>query len=357
MKPKYLLGAILVAGMLASPLWLRLNFQNFQFGVPDSLSMLPVLFLPFSAVMIASLFILMLLTKQTRIALIVCFFFLTIFPILQWPTIFGWDQYLHTYITSSLIRPTASLNLYTMYGPEYPSSFDLIGILNVVSGIDMMILAVFLAVLVKAVTLVFVYLISRFFLKKEFALVAAFVFLLSNFRFVDYFQYSPQALAFALFLMLIYFQIKPRAWGGLRSHISLGLVLAFSVIISHIFTSVLMILTFFSIYFVQYLNRPHDSRKEKDDLQNKVSLGFLIIITLIWISWQSFSAPEVLNQAFSQLGSIFRSGLPLQSLLGRVLTFGRGASNTIILNYRQYSLGSVVLTGLAGLVVMFRRRK
>ncbi len=340
MRTHFLLIGLIACILLSSPFWMRLDFAKFSFSVPDSFEMLPLVFWPFSVILILSLLVLTYLTSDFRYVLVVAGFVFIFFPLLQWPSVFGWDQYLHTYIANQFVNPSAVFSGYSEYGVEYPGSFVVLATFRSITGLDFITAAVFLAVFVKVSSLALFLNVSKHFLGIKYACIASVLFVLCNFRFVDYFQFSPQALALPLFLSVISLFIKPMS----RILFVALVFLTSSVVVTHIFTSVFLLMTFLSIFVVRRLS-PQGERSLN------VETRLLITILVVWLSWQIFSANSVVKEGLGQFLNVAGEGLSFNKLLGAVLTFGRGATNTILVRYRQILLvsvlfGAFVTTGL-----------
>ena len=321
---------------------MRLDFGRFNLVAPDSFYMLPALFWPFLIALLISLFVLTYLTNHARFVLAVSAFLIIFFPLLQWPVVFGWDQYLHTYIATSLTESRDVLSQYSVYGQEYPGAYVTISFFRNITGIDSLNLAIFLAVTVKVLTLTFVYIVSKYLVKAKYACFALLLFILGNFRFADYFQFSPQALAFPLFLFLLYLYLRPLS----RNQFVMVLLSILSVVILHLFTAILMLTTFLCIYLVQWF-----FRRTKTKIQT-----FLIIGFAVYLVWQTCVATSVSEEGVRHIIDIVREGFSVTNFVSPILTFGRGVYNEMLLGYKQFLLVSISVGALAGSILGFKEK-
>jgi hypothetical protein len=323
---------------------MRLDFERYSFAVPDLLYMLSSAFWPFLMILLILLTVFTFVTRNFSLIPIVSAFLFIAFPLIQWPTIFGWDQFLHTTIARSLIDPKGMDSWYTIYGTEYPGSFSLLNSVTIVTGLNYIVSAILLSVIVKVLTLTLVYVISKDILGNKLAQISLALFILANFRLADYFQFSPQALAFPFFFLVISVCLKPMS----RSRFAAITLLMFAVTVTHPFTSVLMITTFLGIYIVQLFRH-----KE----QHYISILSFVMGIAIWLSWQLYAATGISEQELTGLWSFLAKDFSVNYLIHAILTFGRGVSNVILLRYKQMLLAFIAIGTLIGLVSGFKERK
>ncbi|MEM2780201.1 MAG: hypothetical protein QW791_04955 [Candidatus Bathyarchaeia archaeon] len=344
-KLEVLLLCFIAITLFFSPMWLRLNFELFSFGSPDSLDMLPNTFWLFIIILLVLLSLFTYVKNNFSLIVIVCTFLFTAFSSIQWPTIFGWDQFLHTATADSLTKLTESkISGYTLYGIEYPGCFALLNFLKSITGLDYIILAIILSLIIKLLTLILIYLISKGLIKGKLAQLTVALFILGNFRFVDYFQFSPQALAFPLFLMLIILLLKPAS----RNQLATMMVLVFVIIISHPFTSVLMLATFLGIYIVQ---------RFWCNVKTHMAIWLFFLCIVVWLSWQIHVALNISLSELTHLMDILKGDFSVTYLINAVLTFGRGIQNVFLLRYKQIFLAFLAIGTIVGCAVGFKERK
>jgi len=323
---------------------MRLNLEAFRFVVPDSFYMLSNLFWPFIILLLISLLFLAYRERNLSFVPIVAAFLLVAFPLFQHPTIFGWDQYLHTSIAIDVTREGIATSAYTTYGLEYPGSFALINSIKSITGIEYLYSVIILSVVAKILTLALIYILGKDLLKCKLAYIALSLFILGNFRFIDYFQFSPQALAFPLFLLLLCLHLRR----GSRNELVAMLLPAFSIIITHIFTSVLMVVTLLGMYVVQRFSR---------HVKSGQLLSLFVLSLIVWLSWQVYVAVSISKEGLMHFANISKEGLLTTNLVSAVLTFGRGVHNEILLRYKQLFLSFIAIGTVIGSVFGFKEKK
>jgi hypothetical protein len=339
----------IIIALSLSPLWLKLNFQAFNYKVPDSFYMLPHIFWISLFVIVASLFFYT-CPRKNDLSLIIAVSAVVfiIFPLAQWPTVMGWDYYLNTYI-AKLINMGANpeVSTYLVYGSEYPGAFILLNSFKDIIGTSYLESAIILSTLLKMLTLMLVYLVSKDLLGHKPACHVLLLFILGNFRFEDYFQYSPQALALPLFLSLLYLYLKLESRER-RTYLLAMTLLILSIVISHPFTSVLVITTFIGIHMIHKIFK---------NAGTHVSILLLLLILTIWSTWQIYVSINISGSMLQHVGDLLRGNLRLNDLISAVLTIGRGIHNEALLLYRQVFQTFIVLGGVVGSILGVKNRK
>jgi hypothetical protein len=322
---------------------MKLDYEKFEFVVPDSFYMLTNLFWPFIILLMISLFYFA-YQENVSFVTIVTAFLLIAFPLIQWPTVFGWDQYLHASIAIDVTRKNITTSKYITYGLEYPGSFALINSVGSIIGIEYLHLVIILSTVIKVLTLTLIYILSRNLIKGKLAYIALSLFILGNFRFIDYFQFSPQALASTLFLLLLCLCARTIS----RNELAVMLLLAFSIVITHIFTSILILATFLGLYVVHWSFRT---------IKKRQFLSLLMLGLILWVSWQVYAAVNISKEGVIHFLNLTKESLSATKLVSAVLTFGRGTYNEILLRYKQVFLLFIAASALVGSIFGFKEKK
>jgi len=346
-KLDFLLYILITVILLLGPLWLTLDFKRVKLVPPDSFYMLPDPFWPIVIILLGLLFYFVYRGDVSLVPLIAAYLIL-IFPYIQWPIIFGWDQYLHTAIANDAAMGNVAKSAYTIYGLSYPGSYILMNTVRYIIGMDYLYVATILSLIVRIASLIMIYILIRILFNDKLTYVAFSLFLLSNYRFADYFQFSPQAHALPMFLLSLCLCLKPISRNGL----AVVVLLVFSIVITHIFTSILMLTTFLGLYFVSGFFQSIKRRQ----------LLFLSALGLItWFSWHTHVAVNIIEQGSIHLHNAFTDVTEIYSLITELVssasTFGRNIYNEILLRYRQGFLLFIVASALIGSIFGFKEHK
>lgn len=254
------------------------------------------------------------------------------FPLLQWPVVLGWDTYLHSSTTQLLLRGAE------LGGEEYlqyPGAFYIQGMVQAVTGLGGVESSLLLSLLLGAFIACAVWLVARSAGLAMAALVALPLFFLVNLRLADYYHYSPQKLALAVFLCLSLLLLTDM--GRVKKAV-LIMLLGVAITMSHPFTSLLVGVAFLVIAAVQWL-RPATSSW-------KVSTQLVAVLMLLFLAWHLFLASYYGNAYIRLVFTQVEGGIPISSLLGPLLSRGRAIDFGYLSWYRLLILGATAALAL-----------
>lgn len=195
-----------------------------------------------------------------------------------------------------------------------------------------------------------VFLISRKFLKPEYALIGAGLFICASWTKQHYF--GPQSFSFILFLIFIYLITKGSDFGfGLHKRSIFGLVFLTFVasLFSHALTSIVLLLIIIAAYVVTRIFAKHTFRIRKSNL-------FFCILCFVSLSaYVLFISPAFFASAFDSALSTLTDlgGLRVTQQLYRL----PGSQFQQLTNISTYIIvGIFVLTSIIALLQMIRKK-
>ena len=327
-----------------SPLALRLNFEAFDFRIPDSLYMLSNSFWVFIIllqVLLASCLFLN-FNKAKNLLPLASGAILIAFPISQLPVIMGWDSYVHA-MSALQLQLGAPIGGPLYLG--YPSTFILSNTLNEFTSIGIIFSGAILAVLSRALVLCLLYLLARTLIGMEKAFLAPTLFILGNFRFWEYTQYCPEILGLAMYLLCIYLLIKKRTLRNKNMTLTiLFLVLSFVLATTHSFSSLILVATLIGLPIVKISNQLHSN----------LLLLSLSLLTM-WLFWQIYIATSYLQINLAIVLDNVRQGIMWGSIGAYNIGPGTAHYNIFLSSYRIILHAIVLVLALGGL--LFWRKK
>jgi len=248
----------------------------------------------------------------------------------------GWDYYYHC-STANLLDAGTSIASggYT----DYPSTFILLNTIRKITALGIIESAVLLSTIVRVATIVTLYAVAKSMLGKEGGYFATCLFILGNFRFSQYTQYSPQTLG--LLVLLVASLIIEKEHMDRERVIAL-VPISLAIITIHPFSS-LLLLTVTVAMFLLKLAHTRDAKKTWP------SGAALIYILALWSAWQVFAATNTTIVYGEPLSGVFVQKINFLRLIETVSTFATGNYNELLLEFRRYFSAFIGVAGIAGL--------
>ena len=248
----FLLYSLLISLLIFGSIALKMDFQRYSLTVPDSLYMLSSKFWIFLSFMYSLLLLFFFKARDQffNALVITTVYIFIIFPFVQWPNVMGFDQFLHA-STAKLVenglladRSTEINDIYL----DYPITSIIQSTFKAVTGIDYIFGATVLALFIKAFTVLTLYVMSSRIFNKKISYLVVLLFLISDFRFNQYYQFAPQAVAFSLFIFLLYAYLKS---DRNRSFLMILLLSYGLIVLAHPYTSFFALATLSSIFLIE----------------------------------------------------------------------------------------------------------
>jgi hypothetical protein len=322
---------------------MHMDFQNFNFKVPDSLTLLSAKFWVFlaSSFIVLGLFFAVKREDFLKASIIVAAYIFIIFPLAQWPNIMGTDQFLHTG-TAKLIGSGLSgqeVNYVNDVYLDYPVTATLQFLLKTLTGLDYVLEATILAASIKGVTVFLTYLVCSRVLDKKSSLLIVMLFLVADFRFNDYYQFAPQSLAFALFLLMIYSYVRSaydRKFGVVM------IATYVTMVMTHPYTSFFAMASLASLFGIRKVFRVRTQKLPE------IKGALALFAVAFWIFWQIYPAVGGFSERSASTIDLLSNISRLQSMFDEARTAGRSAFDPILLDYQFAILAFTIVGGATG---------
>jgi hypothetical protein len=327
---EYLLFAMLTSVVVCSPFALGLDYSKFRFGIPDIVYMISPSFWAFFFAVCGLLFVSVAVSPGwfRRTLLVVSCVPFVAFPLGQWPLILGWDQYSHAAIAKEFALGFGVAGEYQ----GYPGAFMLLNSSAVVQGLDLIVSGSLLAVMLRILALVMIYLIATNTVGRDGAHLTVFLFVLGNMVFDIYTYYCAQLFGFTMYLVCIYMYVKSRS----RACLVGSLFVAGILVVSHPFSSLMMALTFAGIYCVQLIARRRDLN---------VRAGLIFLVAVGWLSWQIYASLFVTQVEIGQVIDAITHGIRFFDIVVPSLTTDQSVYSSALVAYRK--IVHIVIGGMA----------
>lgn len=344
----FLLYSLLISLLIFGSIALKMDFQKYSFTVPDSFYMLSPNFWIFLSFMYSLLLVFFFKARDQffNALVITTAFIFIIFPFVQWPNVMGFDQFLHT-STARLVenglladRSTEINDVYL----DYPITSILQSTFKVVTGIDYIFGATVLALFIKAFTVLILYVMSARIFDKKLSYLVVLLFLISDFRFNQYYQFAPQAVAFSLFILLLYAYMKS---DRNRSFLMLMLLSYGLIVLAHPYTSFFALATLSSIFIIEKVF----PKKTRPTLSSTI----LIFVIILWVFWQLYPALPSFNARSSYAFTMLTDVSKLQDIFEEAKTVGRAVYSSILLNYQIALQISLTIASICGIIIARNR--
>jgi hypothetical protein len=325
--------------VLAAPFILTLDYAKFDFGIPDVLTMVGPGFWAFFALSAG----LLIVARQTSPRSFWPMFSVLssapfiLFSASQLPLIIGWDQYSHAAIAREFDIGAVIHGGYD----GYPGAFILLNSASRMQDMDLLLSGSVLAPALRVLALILVYLIARTLLGKEKALLVIPIFLVGNIVFDFYTYYCAQLFGICMYLLCIYVYTRSLQNTHVLTYRILLILTAVVLIISHPFSSLLLVLSLASIHFVRLALKAKELR---------VGSQLLALVLVAWLSWQVYAATVVTGYELGRVLVAMKSGFFFFEVLGPSVTSGYFIHNTILDSYRKMIHMSVGFLGMAALI-------
>ena len=265
-----------------------------------------------------------------------------IFPFVQWPNVMGFDQFLHA-STAKLVenglladRSTEINDIYL----DYPITSIIQSTFKDVTGIDYIFGATVLALFIKAFTVLTLYVMSSRVFNKKISYLVVLLFLISDFRFNQYYQFAPQAVAFSLFIFLLYAYLKS---DRNRSFLMILLLSYGLIVLAHPYTSFFALATLSSIFLIE--------KTFAKKTPPTISSTILIFVITLWVFWQLYPALPSFNARSSYVLTMLTDVSKLQDIFEESKTLGRAVYSPILLNYQIALQLSLTIASISGIII------
>jgi hypothetical protein len=340
----FLLYSLLISLLIFGSIALKMDFQKYSFTVPDSFYMLSPKFWIFLTFMYSLLLVFFFKARDQffNALVITTAYIFIIFPFVQWPNVMGFDQFLHT-STARLVenglladRSTEINDVYL----DYPITSILQSTFKVVTGFDYIFGATVLAFFIKAFTVLILYVMSARIFGKKLSYLVVLLFLISDFRFNQYYQFAPQAVAFSLFILLLYAYMKS---DRNRSFLILMLLSYGLIVLAHPYTSFFALATLSSIFLIEKVF----PKKTRPTLSSTI----LIFVIILWVFWQLYPALPSFNARSSYAFTMLTDVSKLQDIFEEAKTVGRAVYSSILLNYQIGLQISLTIASIYGIII------
>jgi hypothetical protein len=335
-----LLAGVLIYGFFA----MRMDFHEYNFAIPDSLDMLSYHFWIFLSLLYILLLVFFFKARKEFIGALTisAAYIFVAFPLSQWPNVMGFDQFLHASTAKLVGSPESSSNQINDIYLNYPIAAIIQSAFAKLAGLDYVLVATILAGLIRAASIAGVYFVAAKVLDKKIAGLAVLLFLVSNFRFNEYYQYAPQTIAFFLFTVLLYAYLRMN-----RSRPFLLLVLLSYGIMAatHVYASFFALATFGSLFVIERIFR------RKITPTATVTAVLLVFMLNFWIFWQLYPGLPGLDARSSELIDISK----LANIFQEATTIGRSAYSQVLLGY-QFAIQAFLVACSAVAIIIARNQ-
>lgn len=338
----FFIGGIAVVAILSTSSY-RMDFQNYSFRVPDSVYMLSPEFWIYIFVLMAMLSVYSFLFPHNAkkvVPITIAYVFIA-FQTVQWPSVMGFDNFAHAR-DASLFEAGSKIGEHRY--STFPVSFYVLLALKNVFGTDLITTATVLSALIKALTFFTIYLISRHIIGGTIAYIPLCLFLLGNFEFNDYLQYSPQALGLLLYTFLVYLLLV-KGSNGIEIK-GIILVTFIILVLTHPFSSLLGVTTLIGLYIIR--------RVFNLKLMKQPSGQLVILAAVIFLGWQVFAAEDPLLYFSGNASSLLNDpAYSFNTILGKVEGQGRSIVDPILQSYR-FGFYNALIVGSLLSMLLFR---
>ncbi|MCJ7760785.1 hypothetical protein MUP59_06550, partial [Candidatus Bathyarchaeota archaeon] len=174
--------------------------------------------------------------------------FVVAFPLAQYPSVQNSDAYMHAGAARSLVEHGAIPEM-TLYS-EYPGSFIVLAVLSQVLNIPLLETSMLLSSVVNLLIVYLLIVLGELTVGKKWSWLVPTFYLVFSFRhYTTLVHYSPQLLGLTLyilfFIVLIHILRSP-----LRQWKAILIVLTAVIIVTHPFSAVFVVFSFFGIYLL-----------------------------------------------------------------------------------------------------------
>jgi len=349
-REKYYITALLIL-LALYPIFFRLDFSMSTYELFDVICMVPIYswFYLLAICLFLSLYV---LTKKT-IGLIhvlaIIFLIWGLYGVSQFPSIMNGDIFVHEAFTKRLIFHGRTQAL-TWYPKWWPGSFLLKAILTEIAGLDVVDENMLLTYVNLVTLAAILYVLAKFIVGKKWAgLATTFYFVVNAYAFhlIGREHFVAQSLSFTIYLFTLYLLQKMQRNQKTKNNYNiLVFVTICSIIISHGFTSYMLLSTLAGIMVVQRIRK----------VSLGVNLKLLLASLTLWFSWWIFNSFSTLEMAVNYLLSSleFLSGSQLVKLSGALAVEPLPLLGEILRNY--YFKPMLLIVGLTSLIVLFKER-
>lgn len=336
---------LVITTLLASPIYLKLNFDHYNLLTPDSFYMLTNWF--WAGMIILSLSLIGCFFSSKRLRFLLPFslslLLLVFYPLIQLPSLPG-DTIYHMSSTKVLtdtgrIYPEGYVEYPGTYYLAYPGSFIVSNFLGEISGASLLQVTIFLYLVLQLLSVTLLYKLGQKFIGHQHGYLAPFVYLLGNFGHgANLLHFSPQLFALVLYLLFIYVCLRFDSLAGKLSLFLLGT----AIVLSHPITTLFMIASLIGLRLVQRIFKTKLSRT------TVMLLGFLFVV---WLLWTMFQAEGTLTKTMKYIASIFPYGIELGGYIDAYVTKpSRTFYSELFWMYREAFHLFVALSAILGVV-------
>jgi len=347
---KYYIAMLLIL-LAVYPIFFRLDFSKSSYELFDIIYMIPTYswFYLVAVCLFLSLYVLMREKIGFIHVLATIFLIWGLYVISQFPSIVNGDIFVHEGFTKRLIFH-GSTQAVEWYPKWWPGAFLLEAIVTNVTGLDVIdqnILLTYTNLVTLATAL---YLLAKFILGEKWAGLSTILYFVTNahdFHWMGREHFVPQSLAFTCYLFALYLLLKmQRAQMSKKLYIVLILTTISSIIISHGFTSYMLLFTLAGIMVIQKMrNRPLG-----------VNLNLFLGGLVLWLGWWIFNSFSTFERAVNylrySLGSLV--GSQVVKLAAPLVEMPMPLLGQILRDY--YFKPMLLIVGFVSLIALFKER-
>lgn len=347
---KYYIATLLIS-LVLYPFFFKLDFSESTYELFDIIHMVPIYSWFYLLAICLFLSLNVLMEKKIGLihVLVIIFLIWGLYIVSQFPSIMNGDIFVHEAFTKRLIFRGGTQAL-TWYPKWWPGSFLLKAILTEITGfnvIDENILLTYANLVTLAAIL---YLLAKFIIGKKWAgLATTFYFVVNayTFHFIGREHFVAQSLSFTIYLFTLYLLQKMQRTPKTKSHYKMLIFITIcSIIISHGFTSYMLLSTLAGIMVVQRIRR----------ISLGVDLKLLLASLTLWSSWWIFNSFSTFEKAVNylrySLGAL--AGSQIVKLSGALAVEPLPLLGEILRNY--YFKPMLLIVGFISLIMLLKER-
>lgn len=280
----------------------RLNFMKSDFGVADLFDMLPFeAWVSFCIICISLLVSTKFLPNNVKpffLSVMFILIFFSLFTFSQYPALSDRDYFLHGRLAKSIMTKG---NVEVRSGDQYlyyPGAFIFWASISMVSGLDILKMAILLSFMFQIFAVFFLFLLFKKSLGFFLSGLATTFFVLSNLSYtrftIDHF--CPQLFALALFLLALHIFIEMHGPKKTKIFV-LAILLTGVLMFSHPITALFLVFSITGVYIITKFRE----YSMKDSFSSFPSFGVFFFVVLICIVWVLYGATPFFQESIQYL--------------------------------------------------------